>query len=69
MNHSGDDSTGLPFPDAEVHSNKFPELLEFEAVLTKKLGVEPAQAGMPAFDQMVQNAEQNRNCVFLGARV
>ncbi len=36
----GDYSAGLPFPDAEVCSNQFPELLEFETALAKELGIE-----------------------------
>ena len=46
------------FPDAEVWSNQFPEMLDFETALAKEPGVEPAQAGAPEFDQMVQNVEQ-----------
>jgi len=55
----GDDSTGWSFSDAEVHSNQLPESLKVETALAKELGVEPVQVGMPEFDQMVQNAEQN----------
>jgi len=55
----GNCSAGLPFPDAEVCSNQFPELLEVETALARELGVKPAQAGTPEFDQMIQNAEQS----------